>query len=60
MTPAEWWLVFDANRTDRDKLDKRLGKKRYNELVEFAKADPARKIDKHLRRIAEGAEPRNT
>ena len=52
--------MFDANRSDRDKLDKRLGGKRYKELVEFAKADPALKIDKQLRRIAEGAEPRNT
>lgn len=60
MTPAEWWLVFDANRADREKLDKRLPLKRKKELLEFAKKDPAKLIDKNLRRIAEGAEPRKT
>ena len=36
MTPAEWWLIFDVKRSDRELLDRRPSSREFKEMKAFA------------------------
>ena len=39
MVPAEWWLLYDMKRADRDRLSKKLTKRQADELLEWCEAE---------------------